>query len=289
MQLHSNLENWIRETIATVDQSPDEDSGAVLHRFEVWHAGEDSHERLRIFRIADRNEALAEMGESLAGDIMRVCEQHAITLPAGTHLRYSVQAWRGAKDQAAEAVHYLVLSGTAMTPAAGSSIAAERGQLIRHNETLHTMMMNMVNSLAGRLSRDLEDEREQRRESERKFSEVVRMREDMLDRKLERELEMMREQRDAAQKEKMLEMISNFAPVVLAKMSGAQMPQGSPVPELVRLRDEAVGNVMRKLTPEEIQGIAMAVRPEIQAAFLELVNAWDPPSSPAPTGKPKGN
>ncbi len=286
MQLHSNLEVWIRETLSTVDQSGDDESPGVMHRFEVWHAGEDTHERLRVFRIADRNEALPEMSEPLAADVLKVCEQHAVTLSQGTHLRYSVQAWRSVKDAAAEAVHYIVLTGTALTPAAGTSIAAERGQLIRHNETLHTMMMNMVNSLAGRLSRDLEDEREARREAERNYGSVIRLREEMLDRKAERELEMMRESRDAEQKGKMLDMIGSFAPVVLAKLAGAGGTTA--VPEVVKLRDEAVGNIMRKLTPEEIQAIAMNVRPEIQAAFLELVNAWDPPPQPQSGNKTPG-
>lgn len=267
----TSLQEWFLTALRTL--VPESGQDGAMHRVELWFHGDDQHERIRIFRMEDRDESLSEMPLTLAGEIERATNQHATTMPNGISLRYAVQAYRGRDDTVPETTHYMVVTGT-MLPNPGNTQASERGQMIRHNENLHHMMMNLVNSVAGRLSRDLDEERNARQAAERRFSEVILLREEMLDRKHERELEAAREAREAAQKESMLAMVASLAPALIAKLGSGKSSDAQDVPQDAVLRDRAIGSVINSMTADEIQAVAMAVKPERQAALLELIDAY---------------
>lgn len=281
------LETWMNELLGTLLAS---DKTPQLDRFEVLFAGDDQVERLRVLRVEDRpEEAVLELGGVFARLVQQTCEQHAQTVPAGASLRYAVQAFRSPTDVTPEAAFYLVLTGALLlAQPTGSTPAAAQGQLIRHNETLHSMMMNMVQSVAGRLARDLEEERNARQAAERRAHEVFALREQLLDRQHERSMEAQREERDAQAKSQLLSLVVQLAPAVLARLA----PKGSEPSALTDaahpavLRDRVVANLVKGLSAEEIQKIVTSVKPATQAVLLQLIDTYEQDLSAAPSKPP---
>lgn len=273
----ASLQEWLTDTsgvLALTNGNIDE--GGAISRYEIWHAGDDGMERLRVLRLEDRGEELSEIPAIFAAEVQKTCEQHAITLPSGTSLRYAIQAFRAKDDTTPESVHYIVLIGSMLAVQTGGSVSAERGQLIRHNEALHHMMMNMVQGVAGRLSRDLEEERNARQAAERRYSEVIALREEVLDRKHERQLEAAQAAHDAARQDALLQMVMTLAPAVISRLGKSSVPAAVDAPDASSavLRDQAVSGIVNGLSVDQIQKIAMAIPPEGQIAFLELVQSY---------------
>lgn len=281
-----SLQEWLAETSGVL--VPGVDESGLIFQYELWHANEDGSERLKVIRIEDRREDLEALPAALAMELYRTCEQHALTLPSGMPLRYAVRAFRGKDDVIPEAVHYVTLAGSLLSVTNGTGVAAERGQLIRHNETLHNMMMQLVQGVAGRLSRDLEAERDARIASERRYGEVLLLREELIDRKHERELEIARENNAAERQKALLEMLSSFAPVILSKLASAKPGEEAAV-KAAMLRDQAVSRIVNGLGAEEIGKLATMMKPETQAAFLALIEAYGEQKQEARQGEKTGN
>jgi len=261
------LATWVGELFQNL-----QGKGGLPDRFEVWYAGDDGHERLNTLRIDERTEDEADLPALFVQDIWKDCEAHAATLPNGTLCRYAIQVFRDKDDRTPEATHHTLCTGSAQSLLAlGSSVAAERGQLIRHNETLHGFMMTMTQAMSGRLARDLEDERMARRAAERRVGEVSEMREQLLDRQHERRMEEQREERSNQRLESILATLAALAPAVLARL-GTNKP--SDEASRAMLRDRVVGQIMNNLNSEDIQRIAMSLRPELQPAFLEVLASY---------------
>jgi hypothetical protein len=285
------LESWMNEMVGTLLSNTDHPQ---LDRFEVLFAGDDHIERLRVLRVEDTPGELdaSELPALFARGVHAVCEQHAQTLPSGTPLRYAVQAYRAPADTTPEASFYLVLQGALLlAQPAGSSPAAAQGQLIRHNENLHALAMNLMNAVAGRLTQDLEQERLARQAAERRTQEVFALREQLLDRQHERNLEAAREERDAQTKQQLLELVKALAPVVLSRL--APRAPNAPEPELSHpavLRDQAVRRIIAGLSADELQKIIVSVKPGTQAALLELIDTYEKsPAAGPPAAKTPEN
>jgi len=269
MQPNPTLFTWINEICGNLqgeDGLPD--------RFEVWYVGDDGHERLHTFRINERREEHTDMPQVLTTEIWKVCESHASTMPPGASVRYSVQCYRDDADKHPEAAHYLLMNGSAVNAMQlGSTIASERGQLIRHNETLHGFSMTLMQTVSGRLARDLEDERAARRDAERRYGEVMQLKEELADRRHEREMESKRQEASASRLDMMLQMVATLAPAIISRLNAnSQKPNDITVRSV--MRDQAVGQLLNNLTGPDIERLAANLRPELAPAFLELLSSY---------------
>jgi len=275
------LESWMNEMIGTLLADREH---PMLDRFEILFSGDDQVERLRVLRLEERPEPPHELAPLLAKVVHAVCEQHAQTIPAGASLRYGILAFRREGDNLPEATFYHVLSGSLLlTQPAGSSPAAAQGQLIRHNENLHQMMVNLVHSIGGRLAADLQDERLARKAAEARAHEIVGLREQLLDRQHERNLEAKREERDAETKQQLLGLFTTFAPVLLARLA----PKNEKTPPIAAthpavLRDEAARRIIASIDGDDLGKIIGAVKPATQAALLQLIDTYERPPAPSP-------
>ncbi len=279
-QPNPTLYTWVNEICGNL-----QGEGGLPDRFECWYAGDDGHERLNTLRLNDRREDPVDFAQAITTDIWKICEQHAATMNAGAMSRYAIQVFRNEHDKLPEATHHVLLTGQAQNMLAiGSSISAERGQLIRHNEALHGFAMSLMQGVSGRLARDLEDERSARRRAEQQVVDVSQMREELLDRKHEREMEALKEARSSQRLDQILQTLAALAPAVLSRLGN-----NKPSDEASRamLRDRAVSTLMNRLGVEDIQRIAMGLSPELQPAFLELLSSYADDARPAQASDPR--
>ena len=279
------LESWMNEMIGTLLANAEQPQ---LDRFEILFSGDDQVERLRVLRLEERGETPHELPAIFSKVVHLVCEQHSQTLPSGASLRYAIQAYRAQQDSQPEATFYYVLTGTLMlAQPAGSSPAAAQGQLIRHNENLHQMMVNLVHSIGGRLAQDLQEERTARKAAEQRSHEVFALREQLLDRQHERNLEAKREERESETKQQLLSLITSLAPVVLSRLA----PKGEKAPAIAAahpavLRDQAVRQIIAGLSGDELGKIMQCVEPGTQAALLPLIDTYESPPAPHSSAAP---
>lgn len=269
MQPNPTLFTWINEICGNLqgeDGLPD--------RFEVWYAGDDGHERLHTFRINERREDHTAIPQVLTTEVWKVCEGHAATMSPGASVRYAVQCYRSDSDKMPESTHFLLLAGSAVNQMQlGASVASERGQLIRHNEALHGFAMTLMQSLSGRLARDLEDERNARMRAEAQVREVQAMKEDLLDRQHQRMLEARRAEKSEERMNMLLNLASTLAPAIITRLNtNAQKP--NEVMARSMMRDQAVGHLLNNLQGPDIEQLVTNLRPELRPALLELLSSY---------------
>jgi hypothetical protein len=263
-----NLENWL------VAQIADPGNRGPVSRIELYHTVEESPaERIQVFEVEEGIDVA-----DLAQSIWDMAENDAGTRALGMPQRYVIWSYRGESSemdsQFAFALRGKAITRSNMEMGDASDPSTERGhvgQMMRHNESLHRMMMLMNDATNGRLIAELQAERQLRSEIEGRWMEAIKLTQELLDRKSERELFEARELAKSRRHDELMGLFTSMLPVMASQFLG-QKGFGSSA--TATMRDAGIGKILKNLSEEEAMGILNSLKGQNQLAFMELYKSY---------------
>lgn len=225
--------------------------------------------------------------QEFAQKVWDVCEYDASQRPSGMAQRYVLLAYRGENRQYDRRFPFTIrgvgIERSLMDDSTPPNEMGITGQLLRHDIEKDRLLMLLSGAHAERSERTIQ---RLMQENEQLHSASLRnavIREDLLDRKAERELKQQVELQKAKRFDDMTGLvIERLFPLVVAKLTGGMQIGNSP--EAI-LRDAAIGNVLKNLTPPELEAIFMNLKQENQIAFLELYKSYREEDAKKQSGK----
>lgn len=204
---------------------------------------------------------------SLAGDLVDTIANDASVL--GGVQSYVIRMTEGGRDLGRHAVRMRADEALTSTEALSSEPASATGllaQLMRHNEVTSRMLVLQATHSADTLRRENESLRERMSAYERNQLEAVRLQEELLSRKAEREIAALKAKTEAKQADVVTDTITLLVPTVVNRMAGAQI-----LPEKSSPSWEMIKSFMRTITMEQIQAMRVFLEPP---QFIALVELW---------------
>lgn len=144
------------------------------------------------------------------------------------------------------------------------------GQLLRHDSEAHRMMMLQSGAMAERQELELARKTAQIEALENRHFKTLLLQEELMDRKMERELRQGIEESKAKRMDQAAGMVMSFLPLVFSQIAGSKGAS----PAASNARDMAVGNILKNLSKEEFFGIYNSLTPENQLLFGELYKSY---------------
>jgi hypothetical protein len=307
---HRLLE-WIRTK--RIDLTPE---GSIT-RLELYHKVEgEGGERLAVFEMADRDEE--EDPDDLAQEIWNTAEEDASLRSQGSHQVYIVRAYRGDTREPDEQKSFAI-QGKMITSLTGNDTEppTPRGEMMaemRMTRELHALIVRMAEHTAGSACKQLELERSENMRLRNVGFEAEKLRQAMLDRQHERDLEMEQQKATNQMLQGLFAMGLQFMPVVMSRWLTPAVPPGAaspvlpptaapappampsvppPPPAPVLARDATMANLLQTFTPQQVGSLLNTFTDEQKAQFLAIYQSFrdhpvappaPPPSSAAPSG-----
>lgn len=224
---NQKLLEWVRKFRA--DLTPE----GTITRVELYHSIEGQMgERLATFEMADRDDD--EDPDDLAQEIWDECEEDASTRPTGQIERYVVQAFRGDTREPDEQKAFTT-RGKLTTALTGNSsepptMMGQTMAEMRRTNDLHALVVRMCEATSGSAAVQLQREREENARLREVGFEYEKLRQDMLDRSLDRDLK--RKDAEASQQmnNMLLGTLVQLAPVILTRLLAAPPPASAAMP-----------------------------------------------------------
>lgn len=271
-QVSTSVQEWITRYTAdlTAEGTP--------HRFELWHATEEGGVRLETMVLADYEEGTDPA--DLAQELWDTSEKDAGSRTVGMVQRYVIMVFRNQGDTENEAQLAFNLQGRSTV---GNVLGGDTdrpndkgllGQLMRHTEALQQMLNQQTEISMGRTGRELDRSRQRVEFLETKLGEMHDLREELLDRQHERELDRAREEARARRHEEMMTLVMSLGQLAAAKFLG---PAGAAVAGNMpaqAARDGAIAKLLANMTQEEVAGVLGALRPNNQSNLLALYASY---------------
>lgn len=267
-QPDSKLVDWLKFTLNLTE-------GGAITRFDLYHTvdGGEGTELLGRFPVRDASEF------DMAQTLWDKAEGDAETRMTGRMQRYVALAYRGDEEQS-ESSHPFIMNGRARLELGGDTESAtpsgHLAQLMRHDERMHGMIMQVTETTTGRLIRDLEAERARRIQLEDRQMKTYEMMEELTDKKHERDMEMRKIDASQQRHEQLMGMLMSMAPLVISKVLGpgagvaigaaAQLPAAGG-------RDESVHQFFKSLDEKEVMHIVSGLSTEKQIVAMEIFKA----------------
>lgn len=242
-----------------------------ISRVELLHTVEgEGFERLERFNFRDDTDT-----EDAAQILHTAAVHDSETRTSGQVQRYSVLAYRTPESREPECSYgFLIRVNTAKLLIGGDSEPpTDKGSMahyMRHDENMHRMMMQSQEAIVGRLTADIDMERRRRIASEQAELTHRKETEDLLDRKLEREIERAERLASSRRSEDMWGVFIAMAPLVIGKFIGGdkeRMPSAA--------RELAIQKLLSNLSMEEIEGVLKSLKPHNQLPLFELIKSFN--------------
>lgn len=224
---NQRLLEWVRKFRA--DLTPE----GTITRLELYHSIEGSMgERLATFEMADRDDD--EDPDDLTQEIWDECEADAATRPTGNTERYVIQAFRGDTREPDEQCAFTT-RGKLVTALTGNSSeppteAGFRMGEARRTNDLHALVVRMCEATAGSAAVQLERERQENNRLRDIAFKAEQMRQEMLDRTLEREIARRDSEQSSEQMKMLFGTLIQMAPVILTRLLSPPAPVGAAMP-----------------------------------------------------------
>lgn len=148
--------------------------------------------------------------------------------------------------------------------------AGWQAQMLRHDSEAHRMMLLQSGAMAERQELELARKTAQIEALENRHMKTLLLQEELLDRKMERELRQGVEENKAKRMDQVAGMVMSFVPLLLGGLAGNK---GSAAVS-ANARDMAVGNILKGLSEQEFFGIYNSLSPENQLLFSELYKSY---------------
>ncbi len=277
----------------------------TITRIELYHSIEGGMgERLGTFEMADRDDD--EDPDDLAQELWDSAEEDAGTRPTGSVERYVVQLFRGdtrePDEQKAFTVRGKLTTGLIGNGSEPPTPAGERWAQMRQTNDLHALVVRMCEATAGSAAIQLERERQENNRLREVAFEYEKLRQQLLDNSLDRELKRKDAESSNSQMQMLFGTLMQLAPIVLQRLltpappAGAAMPLGAapamaaaaaapsapapaapgpaPVPTHVLMRDARIAQLLESVSIEQMQTMLAAFDNDQRQAFLAVYTSF---------------
>lgn len=292
--MHTSPDQRLLEFIRKfrVDLTPE----GTITRLELYHSIEGSMgERLATFEMADRDDD--EDPDDLAQEIWDEAEADAATRPTGSVERYVIQAFRGDTREPDEQKSFTV-RGKLVTALIGNGSepptpAGERWAEMRRTNDLHALVVRMCEATAGSAAVQLERERQENNRLREVAFEYEKLRQQLLDNSLDRELKRKEAEASSQQMQMLMGALLQLAPIVLHRLLATPAPPGaalplqpappapaaappapSPTPEHVVVRDAMIAKLLETFTMEQMQAMLGSFDAAQKQQFLAVYTSF---------------
>lgn len=256
------LISWLQKMKADLTDRP------VTEVHLVHAADGSSADRLHVGEVRDETEA-----EDLAAELWEAANHDSATRASGMPQRYVVAAYRTDEHggQSLAGQYPFVLEGGLdqnRLMLEDTYAPNERGvtaQGMAQTERMHQLMFAQNRYYAEAHRLDLERERKRRIELEDRALDLMKEREELLDKRMDRELRQAEAIESKRRQRQMMDMFMRFAPMLLTQFAGGK--QGG-------ANDEVVRQFLSGLSEDEVMGIVAALKPENQAVVIQLYSSY---------------
>jgi hypothetical protein len=274
------LVKWLTRLLSDVTE------GGAIGRFELIHKIEGEHaERIDIWRNESDN---ARSPEELAQEMQDAAQRDVQSRVTGIPQRYIVYAFRGQGDDHESQHAFLVRPGLHLSKQGeDSEPATDKGVIahaLRHDENIHRLFISGGEALIGRLSTELERERDARSKAELQNWTMFEKYQGLLDRDHERRITEAKELMKARRVDELMGVVTALLPILATKLLGGgqlqQLPAAADATITVDPKDAAVRHFFSCLSETEISSILGCISSSSQVALAQLHGAF---SNEAPT------
>lgn len=267
----ADLLKWIRRQRLDIHAGEDEE-GRTIVRLDLIHTIDgEGFEKLETFMVSDDSES-----EDLASKLYDAALHDSETRMGGAPQRYSVLGYRKLEAREHECQYAFILrqASTQNMMGSGTEPPTDKGvtaHYMRHDENMHRLMLQGSEALMGRLAGELQRETTRRVQAEEQVIRVREHEQELLDRKMERELRFGREVHNAKFLADLSGLVTSLAPLIISKLIAGKDPVGSAAPEG---RDLSIQKFLKTLDKPKIMGIMNLLDPAQQVTLFELYQSY---------------
>ena len=269
-----NLVKWLTRMLADVTEA------GSIGRFELIHKVEGEHaERLDVWRSESDS---PRSPDELAQEIQDAAHRDAQSRVTGLPQRYVVYAFRAQSEEHESQHAFLVRPGSHLSRLGeDSEPPTEKGVIahsMRHDESMHRLFITGGEVLIGRLSSELERERDARVKAEQLNWSVFEKYQALQDREHERRIAEAKELMKARRIDELMGVVTALIPIMATKLLGSGQPRaaepqlgGAAAPEVAPdPKDLAVRHFFSCLSETEITSILGCISSSSQIALAQI-------------------
>jgi len=260
LSVEERIERWFAQVLYTGD-----DKHGDLHRIALFHIGK------RLDEIWGEE---YEEGTSPA-DYTRLVllEAESDAESMGGLQKYSLQAFHGKRKTATRKMRFRLAGGEDLEAEGEMTEAGATGlvkQSHRHIEATMKVALGTVEAMMRRQERAIARAEARAEKAEDRHFEMLKLQEDLLSLRQERELEMLKAQNMEKRIDEGLETVKLLAPAVVNRISGKQL-----LPENASPGEQSLNAFIESLEPEQMEKLATAniLKPPQMIAIMELINS----------------
>lgn len=272
-----NLVKWLTRMLADITEA------GAISRFELIHKVEGEHaERLDIWR-SDSDSPRSP--DDLAQEMQDAAQRDAQSRVSGLPQRYVVYAFRAQSEDHESQHAFLVRPGSHVSRLGEDSEPPNDkgviGQSMRHSESVHRLLITGGEVMIGRLSSELEKERDARQKAEQLNWSVFEKYQSLLDREHERRIAEAKELMKARRVDELMGVVTALVPILATKLLGnapgrpAEQAQLGPAAESAPdPKDLAVRHFFSCLSETEITSILGCISSSSQIALAQIHSSF---------------
>lgn len=277
MTPEESIQKFISRQIGLVFES------ASVCRFDLLHASPESAERLQMLPFVPQE----TRPEELATEIYELAQADARSRVSSTPERYGVTAHVEGQEEPVAQMSFVIAPttgrfGNLFENSEEPNQKGQTGQLMRHTERMHQMMLQMTDVTLGRLMQEnlqLRGELDKYRSRENETRELY---DAALDAKEERELRQASAVMRAKRIDQMGGLLVSIAPALLASLFKSKgLPAAADT-----AATSAIKQFMGELSETEIKGVLSALSPTHQMALIEVYRSMRTEQSDEDKEKP---
>jgi hypothetical protein len=272
-----NLVKWLTRMLADITEA------GSISRFELIHKIEGEHaERLDVWRSdSDSPRSPDDLGQEIQDSAQRDAQSRVTGLPQ----RYVVYAFRAQSEEHDSQHAFLVRPGSHLSRMGeDSEPPTEKGviaQSMRHGESMHRLFISGGDVLIGRLSSELEKERDARAKAEQLNWSFFEKYQTLLDREHERRVVEAKELMKARRMDELMGVVTALVPILATKLLGGGASRtGEPAqlagtpPAASDPKDLAVQHFFACLSETEITSILGCISSSSQIALAQIHSSF---------------
>lgn len=269
----SDLQRWINRQRLDIHADPDNEDSRTISRLDLVHTvNGEGYEKLEMLRVTDDSETA-----ELASILYNAACHDSETRSDGSVQRYCVLAFRHADAREHEASYPFAirtnvskdLLGSGTEPPTDKGITAH---YMRHDENMHRLMMGTNEALFGRMAQELKRETDRRLQAEEQVMRVREHEQELLDRKMERDLRFATAAHNAKFLADLGGLVTSMAPLVLARILAGNdktIAQSAPMG-----RDLAIQKFLKTLDQPTIMKILQTLEPTQAMNLMEIYKSY---------------
>lgn len=284
---YDKLTVWIKSRLTNIDIEDDE--GKATTRFELYHAVDgEGMGRVHTMPVTSPMNA-AEAAQEFYG----CAESDAETRTSGVPQRYIIGAFCESEREPTHSFAFVIKSnplsyskllGQDTEPPTDKGMIAH---VMRHDETMHRMMMVMTDATAGKLAHAVAQKDERIQYLEEKMMSSFEMYQKLLDRSQDRELERAEAIQRSKRMDELMGMAMAYAPILMGAIAGKLAPKNLEPLAKSKTRDDSIRQLLSNMSEEEATKVISSLKPMNQAALIALFQSYQEDVKKEQEGKPE--